>query len=68
MCAMIAGVNSFRLLMSSMSDSDLYQALKRCKELGALTQIQAENSSLIAQVGAFHIIELYVRYSTRVTS
>lgn len=50
------GVNSFHVFMAnvgeqkSLSDSDIYQILKRCKQLGALLTVHAENGCLIEEV------------------
>ena len=33
-------------------DGDLYQAFKKCKELGAIAQVHAENGYVIPQVRA----------------
>jgi dihydropyrimidinase len=33
-----------------LDDSELYAAFKRCKELGALAMVHAENGHLIAEV------------------
>lgn len=46
------GVNSFKMFMAykdslMISDSDLIQVFKKCKELGALAMVHAENGELI---------------------
>ena len=33
-----------------LNDGDLYQVMKRCRELGALAQVHAENGDLVAEV------------------
>ncbi|XP_052213261.1 dihydropyrimidinase-like isoform X4 [Dreissena polymorpha] len=48
------GVNSFKMFLAykdvfMLDDSDLYSSFKRCKELGALAMVHAENGHLIAQ-------------------
>ena len=32
------------------TDQEMYKAFKRCRELGALAQVHAENGDLIAEV------------------
>lgn len=46
------GVNSFKMFMAykgvfQLNDGELYCAFKRCKELGALAQVHAENGDLV---------------------
>eukprot|EP00794_Sanderia_malayensis_P016724 gene16724-18418_t len=46
------GVNSFKAFMAykdvfQLSDAELYQAFKACREFGALAQVHAENGDLI---------------------
>lgn len=54
------GVNSFKMFMAykdvyMVRDAELYAAFSRCKEIGAIAQVHAENGDLIAEVGAaFH--------------
>lgn len=48
------GVNSFKMFMAykgvfQLGDSELYSAFKRCKELGALAQVHAENGDVICE-------------------
>lgn len=48
------GVNSFKMFMAykdvfQLSDAELYQAFKRCKELGALAQVHAENGDIVLE-------------------
>lgn len=38
-----------------LDDSELYNSFKRCKELGALAMVHAENGHLIAQVGILRV-------------
>lgn len=51
-----AGVNSFHVFMAnvgeqrSLPDSDIYQILRRCKQLGVLLMVHAENGCLIEEV------------------
>ncbi|KAL5006749.1 hypothetical protein ScPMuIL_015555 [Solemya velum] len=48
------GVNSFKMFMSykdvfMMEDDELYQCFQRCKQLGALAMVHAENGHLVAE-------------------
>lgn len=48
------GINSFKMFLAykdvfMLDDSELYEAFKRCKELGALAMVHAENGHLIAE-------------------
>lgn len=48
------GVNSFKMFMAykglyQLEDTELYEAFERCKELGAVAQVHAENGSIIAK-------------------
>ena len=56
-CLCISGVNSFKMFLAykdvfMLDDSQLYAAFRKCKELGALAMVHAENGHLIDQVGA----------------
>lgn len=49
------GVNSFKMFMAykdvfMLQDSELYAAFTRCKQVGAVAQVHAENGDLIAEV------------------
>lgn len=49
------GVNSFKMFMAykgvfMLRDEELYACFSRCKELGAIAQVHAENGDLIAEV------------------
>ena len=51
----VAGINSFKMFMAykdvfMLNDGDLYRAFERCRQLGALAQVHAENGDVIAQV------------------
>lgn len=48
------GVNSFKMFMAykglyQLDDSELYEAFERCRALGAVAQVHAENGSIIAK-------------------
>ncbi|KAK2141686.1 hypothetical protein LSH36_1057g00094 [Paralvinella palmiformis] len=51
------GINSFKMFMAykgsfMLNDGDLYQVMKRCREIGAIAQIHAENGDLVAEKAA----------------
>lgn len=51
------GINSFKMFMAykglyQLDDTELYEAFERCKELGAVAQVHAENGSIIAKNAA----------------
>jgi len=48
------GVNSFKVFMAykgvfQLSDAELYQVFTKCKELGAVAQVHAENGDVVAE-------------------
>ncbi|KAJ0008579.1 hypothetical protein NQD34_015994 [Periophthalmus magnuspinnatus] len=56
------GVNSFQMFMAykdsfMLRDSELYQALQHCKDIGAVARVHAENGELVAE-GAKEALEL----------
>jgi dihydropyrimidinase len=56
------GVNSFKMFMAykgvfMLEDDNLFHAFNRCKELGALPQVHAENGHLVAE-GQKKMLEL----------
>lgn len=49
------GINSFKMFMAyketlMVNDSDLYEAVVACKELGAIPMVHAENGDIVYQV------------------
>ena len=49
------GVNSFQMFMAykdfmMLRDSELYQAMQTCKDIGAIARVHAENGELVAEV------------------
>ncbi|XP_028294497.1 dihydropyrimidinase-related protein 5a isoform X1 [Gouania willdenowi] len=56
------GVNSFQMFMAykdmfMLRDSELFQALQHCKDIGAIARVHAENGELVAE-GAKEALEL----------
>ncbi|KAM6081819.1 dihydropyrimidinase-related protein 5 isoform 2-T3 [Chlamydotis macqueenii] len=56
------GVNSFQLFMAykelyMLRDSELYQALRACRDFGAIARVHAENGELVAE-GAKEALDL----------
>ncbi|KYQ88758.1 dihydropyrimidinase [Tieghemostelium lacteum] len=56
------GVNSFKVFMAyknsfMINDEEMYQVFKRCKELGALAQVHAENGDLVHE-GQKKVLEM----------
>lgn len=54
--SLLSGVNSFKAFMAykdvfMLDDTDLYRMFQKCKEVGAIAQVHAENGNLIAEVG-----------------
>lgn len=47
------GVNAFAILMAEndyeLNDAAIYEILERCKEIGALCQVHAENADIVAK-------------------
>lgn len=54
------GVNSFQMFMAykdayMLRDSELFQALQHCKDIGAIARVHAENGELVAEVRESHV-------------
>ena len=52
------GVNSFKMFMAykdlyMLRDPELYAAFEKCKELGAVAMVHAENGDIIAEVSTY---------------
>lgn len=50
-----SGVNSFKVFMAykglyMLTDTELYEVFTRCKELGAVAMVHAENGDIVFQV------------------
>ena len=57
------GVNSFQMFMAykdtfMLRDSELFQALQHCKDIGAIARVHAENGELVAEVRGNHLLIL----------
>uniref|UniRef100_A0A7N8Y0M4 Dihydropyrimidinase like 5b n=1 Tax=Mastacembelus armatus TaxID=205130 RepID=A0A7N8Y0M4_9TELE len=55
------GVNSFQMFMAykdmmMLRDSELYQTLQTCKDIGAIARVHAENGELVAESTALFVI------------
>lgn len=58
------GVNSFQMYMAykdvyMLRDSELFQALQHCKDIGAIARVHAENGELVAEVGKVYYLSLF---------
>uniref|UniRef100_A0A8C7KDL2 Dihydropyrimidinase like 5a n=1 Tax=Oncorhynchus kisutch TaxID=8019 RepID=A0A8C7KDL2_ONCKI len=60
------GINSFQMFMAykdlfMLRDSELFQALQNCKDIGAVARVLAENGELVAEVGQSLWFNMYFR-------
>jgi len=60
------GVNSFKMFMAykdvfMLSDHELYEVYKRCRELGALAMMHAENGDVIDHVRGKFLFAAFCR-------
>jgi dihydropyrimidinase len=51
------GVNSFKVFMAykdvlQINDAEMIQVFKKCREVGALAQVHAENGDLVVEVSS----------------
>lgn len=59
------GVNSFQMYMAykdvyMLRDSELFQALQHCKDIGAIARVHAENGELVAEVWKMYYLMSYL--------
>lgn len=55
------GVNSFQMFMTykdvyMLRDSELYQVLHACKDIGAIARVHAENGELVAEARQWRML------------
>ena len=71
----ILGVNSFKMFMAyrdvfMLRDNELLASFERCKQLGAVAQVHAENGDVIAEVPCYETVHvptpLNISYFTQV--
>lgn len=61
------GVNSFQMYMAykdvyMLRDSELFQALQHCKDIGAIARVHAENGELVAEVGKLYYLPEFCNF------
>lgn len=64
------GVNSFQMFMTykdlyMLRDSELYQVLHACKDIGAIARVHAENGELVAEARQWRMLGKVVQGPSR---
>lgn len=61
------GVNSFKMFMAykdlwQLSDTELFEAFEKCKQIGAVAQVHAENGDIIKEVCELYSV-LFINFN-----